>query len=69
MTRKVILLLLIILAALLASLAWFFVIFMGKPVHYAWVGTLISCILTSFVAVTWLWIIIRKSFKATLETG
>ena len=51
-----------------ASLAWFFVIILGKPVHYAWVGTLISCILTSFISITWLRIIIR-SCKPALETG
>ena len=52
-----------------ASVAWYFVNILNWPVYYAWVGTLISCIITSFVAITWLWIIIRKSFKATLETG
>jgi Na+-driven multidrug efflux pump len=52
-----------------ASLAWYFVNILGKPVHYAWVGTLISCIVTSFVAITWLWIIIRRSLKPALETG
>ena len=51
-----------------ASLAWFFVIILGKPVHYAWVGTLISCILTSFISITWLRIIIR-SCKPALEAG
>ena len=51
-----------------ASLAWFFVIILGKPVHYAWVGTLISCILTSFISISWLRIIIR-SCKPALETG
>ena len=52
-----------------ASLAWYFVIILGNPVHYAWVGSLISCILTSFIAVTWLFVIIRRSFKPILETG
>ena len=52
-----------------ASLAWYFVNILGKPVHYAWVGTLISCIVTSFVAITWLWIIIRRSLKPALKTG
>ena len=52
-----------------ASLAWYFVIFLEKSVHYAWVGTLISCILTSFASITWLWILIRRSFKPILETG
>ena len=51
-----------------ASLAWYFVIILGKPVHYAWIGTLISCIFTSFAAVTWLFIIIRRSHKLALET-
>ena len=52
-----------------ASLAWYFVIILGKPVHYAWVGTLISCIITSLVSITWLRSIIRRSFKPALETG
>ncbi|MDP6936344.1 MAG: MATE family efflux transporter [Candidatus Marinimicrobia bacterium] len=52
-----------------ASLAWYFVMVLGKPVHYAFVGTLISCILTSFVSITWLRSIIRKSFQPVLETG
>ena len=51
-----------------ASLEWIYVIILGKPVHYAWVGTLISCILTSFISITWLRIIIR-SCKPALETG
>jgi len=50
-----------------ASLAWYFVIILGKPVHYAWLGTLISCIFTSFVSITWLRILIRRSHKPSLE--
>ena len=52
-----------------ASLAWYFVNILNWPVHYAWVGTLISCIITSFVAITWLWVIIRRSSQQALETG
>jgi len=52
-----------------ASLAWYFVIILGKPVHYAWVGTLISCILTSLVSVSWLRIILRRSNTNAMETG
>ncbi len=52
-----------------ASLAWYFVNILNWPVHYAWVGTLISCIITSFVAITWLWVIIRRSSQQTLEIG
>jgi len=50
-----------------AFLAWYFVIILGKPVHYAWLGTLISCIFTSFVSITWLRILIRRSHKPSLE--
>ena len=52
-----------------ASLAWYFVIILGKPVHYAWVGTLISCVLTSIIALTWLFFIIRSSINSPSETG
>ena len=52
-----------------ATLAWYFVMVLGKPVHYAWVGTLISCILTSGVSLTWLRSIVKRSFKTALETG
>jgi len=52
-----------------ATLAWYFVMVLGKPVHYAWVGTLISCILTSVASLTWLRSIIKRSFKTALETG
>ena len=52
-----------------ASLAWYFVNILNWPVYYAWVGTLISCIITSFVASTWLWVIIRRSSQQVLETG
>ena len=52
-----------------ASLAWYFVIILEKPVYYAWVGTLISCILTSGVSFIWLKSIIRSSFKPTLSTN
>ena len=52
-----------------ASLACYFVFILGKPVHYAWVGTLISCILTSAVSLIWLRSIIRSSFKPVLGTS
>ena len=52
-----------------ASLAWYFVIILGKPVHYAWVGTRVSCILTSLVSVSWLRIILRRSNTNAMETG
>jgi len=45
-----------------ASLAWYFVIILEKPVYYAWVGTLLSCIITSFVSIIWLRTIIRRAF-------
>ena len=48
-----------------ASLAWYFVIILEKPVHYAWVGSLISCILTSLISILWLQKIIRRSLKST----
>ena len=49
-----------------ASLAWYFVIILEKPVHWAWYGTLISCIITALVSITWLWKIIQQSVKSTL---
>ena len=49
-----------------SSLAWYFVIILGKPVHYAWMGSLISCILTSGFSLIWLRSIIRSSFKSEL---
>ena len=52
-----------------ASLAWYFVIILEKPVHYAWVGTLISCILTAAVSLFWLKSILKRSMKPILETG
>ena len=51
-----------------ASLAWYFVIILEKPVHYAWFGTLISCIVTSIISITWLKNIIRNSLNISLET-
>ena len=45
-----------------ASLVWYFVIILEKPVYYAWVGTLLSCIITSFVSIIWLRTIIRRAF-------
>jgi len=51
-----------------ASLAWYFVIILEKPVHYAWFGTLISCIVTSIISITWLRNIIRNSLNLSLET-
>ncbi len=52
-----------------ASLAWYFVMILEKPVHYAWVGTLISCILTAAVSLFWLRSILKRSIKLILETG
>ncbi len=49
-----------------ASLAWYFVIILEKSVHWAWYGTLISCIITALVSITWLWKIIQQSVKSTL---
>ena len=48
-----------------ASLAWYFVIILEKPVYYAWIGTLISCVLTSLISILWLQKIIRGSLKST----
>ena len=44
-----------------ASLAWYFVIILHKPAHYAWIGTLISCFLTSLFSIFWLKKILNKS--------
>ena len=52
-----------------ASLAWYFVIFLEKPVHFAWIGTLISCILTSGISLVWLRSILQRSFKISKGTG
>lgn len=46
-----------------ASLAWYFVIILKKPVYYAWIGTLISCVLTAIISITWLKTIINKYMK------
>ena len=52
-----------------ASLAWYFVIILGNPVHYAWVGTLISCILTAAGSLIWLRSILKSSVKPALGTS
>ena len=46
-----------------ASLAWYFVIILKKPVYYAWIGTLISCVLTAIISIAWLKTIINKYMK------
>ena len=46
-----------------ASLAFYFVIVLDKPVYFAWVGTLISCFLTSVASLIWLKSILKTSFK------
>ena len=46
-----------------ASLAWYFVIILKKPVYYAWIGTLISCMLTAIISIIWLKTIINKYMK------
>ncbi len=46
-----------------ASLAWYFVIILKKPVYYAWIGTLISCVLTAIISIAWLKAIINKYMK------
>jgi len=46
-----------------ASLAWYFVIILKKPVYYAWIGTLISCMLTAIINIVWLKTIINKYIK------
>ena len=46
-----------------ASLASYFVFILKKPIYYAWVGTLISCILTALVSLMWLRSILRNVFK------
>ena len=43
-----------------ASLASYFVLILEKPIYYAWVGTLISCVLTALVSVIWLRNILRN---------
>ena len=43
-----------------ASLASYFVLILEKPIYYAWLGTLISCILTALVSVIWLRNILRN---------
>ena len=45
------------------SLAWYFVTFLNKPIYFAWIGTLISCILTSIVSFIWLLLIIKKTLN------
>ena len=51
-----------------ASLASYFVLILEKPVHYAWVGTLISCILTAMVSMLWLRSILKSAFKSNFQT-
>ena len=46
-----------------ASLAWYFVIILHKPVYYAWIGTLLSCFATSIVSILWLKKIINHSIR------
>jgi putative MATE family efflux protein len=46
-----------------ASLAGYFVIILNKPVYYAWIGTLISCFLTSIVSILWLKKIINNLIR------
>ena len=46
-----------------ASLAWYFVIILKKPIYYAWIGTLISCMLTAIISIAWLKTIINKYMK------
>ena len=50
-----------------ASLASYFVFILEKPVYYAWVGTLISCIFTALISLLWLRSIIRSSFKPAVD--
>ena len=50
-----------------ASLASYFVFILDKPIHYAWVGTLISCILTALVSILWLRTVIRSAFKTIAD--
>ena len=52
-----------------ASLAWYFVIILGKPIHYAWFGTLISCILTACVSLLWLRGILKRVNKIELKVS
>ena len=52
-----------------SSLAWYFVIILEKPIYFAWVGTLISCILTSIFSLAWLRNIIKKLFYIPVESS
>ena len=45
-----------------ASLASYFVFILEKPIYYAWVGTLISCILTAGISIIWLRSIMKIEF-------
>ena len=42
------------------SCAWYFVIYLNKPVEYAWFAILISCITSSIVSIIWLIFELRK---------
>ncbi|MBI65130.1 MAG: hypothetical protein CMG64_02400 [Candidatus Marinimicrobia bacterium] len=43
------------------SLAYYFIVIKEKPVEYAWISILISCILSSIISTIWMLIEIRKA--------
>ena len=43
------------------SLAYYFIVIKEKPVEYAWISILISCILSSVISTIWMLIEIRKA--------
>ena len=43
------------------SLAWYFIIIQNKPIEYAWISILISCIISSIISFTWLIYEVRKT--------
>ena len=42
------------------SLAYYFIIIKNKSIEYAWISILISCVLSSIIAIIWMFIELRK---------
>ena len=42
------------------SLAWYFIEKLNKPLEYAWLAILISCITSSIISITWMFIELKK---------
>jgi Na+-driven multidrug efflux pump len=45
------------------SLAYYFIIYLGRPLNYAWVSILISCFLSSIISYIWLLYTKKKILK------